>query len=284
MARIRRLSKRRPLKSFAFGIAAVRYNWSGHEPIPARTLRIEPVLERAGALRRRAVRALPGGPVERQPGMARVLRPVRVRRAPAAGPAPARPAPQPAQPSTAAPAHPTPTTDVEKQSSVSRLIQFYANRGHLIADIDPLGLMQRPMPRVLDPAYVGLTEADMDTVFHTASRTSGVDKQMKLSEILKQLRHIYTGRIGAEFAHVSTSEERLWLQDRFQDGHAPPPLHQRRTPEPALAAHRGRGARALPAHALRGPEALFARGRRRADRAARRRRATQRRAQASRKS
>ena len=124
----------------------------------------------------------------------------------------------PASPATSAPAHPAPTSDVEKQSSVSRLIQFYANRGHLIADIDPLGLMERPMPRVLDPAYVGLGEADMDTVFHTASRTSGVERQMKLSEIVKQLRHIYTGRIGAEFAHVSTSEERLWLQDRFQDG------------------------------------------------------------------
>ena len=74
------------------------------------------------------------------------------------------------------------------------------------------------MPRVLDPAYVGLTEADMKTEFYTASRTSGVDKQMKLSEILKQLRQIYTGRIGAEFAHVSTTEERLWLQDRFQEG------------------------------------------------------------------
>ncbi|MGH6862555.1 MAG: 2-oxoglutarate dehydrogenase E1 subunit family protein, partial [Phyllobacterium sp.] len=48
-----------------------------------------------------------------------------------------------------------------KQSAVSRLIQFYANRGHLIADIDPLGLKERPMPKVLDPAYVGLTEADM---------------------------------------------------------------------------------------------------------------------------
>ncbi len=118
----------------------------------------------------------------------------------------------------------------EKQSAVSRLIQFYANRGHLIADIDPLGLMQRPMPKVLDPAYVGLTEADMNTEFHTASRTSGVEKQMRLSEILKQLRHIYTGRIGAEFAHVSTSEERLWLQDRFQDGR----LHHRFTTEERL--------------------------------------------------
>ena len=122
------------------------------------------------------------------------------------------------------------SSDVEKQSSVSRLIQFYANRGHLIADIDPLGLMQRPVPKVLDPAYVGLTEADLDKVFYTASRTSGVDRQMKLAEILKQLRHIYTGRIGAEFAHVSTTEERLWLQDRFQDGR----LHYRFTNDERL--------------------------------------------------
>ena len=53
---------------------------------------------------------------------------------------------------------------------------------------------------------------------------------MKLSELLKQLRHIYTGRIGAEFAHVSTSEERLWLQDRFQDGR----LHHRFTNDERL--------------------------------------------------
>ena len=45
----------------------------------------------------------------------------------------------------------SPAMDGEKQSAVSRLIQFYANRGHLIADIDPLGLMQRPLPPVLDP-------------------------------------------------------------------------------------------------------------------------------------
>ncbi len=117
--------------------------------------------------------------------------------------------------------------DAEKQSAVSRLIQFYANRGHLIADIDPLGLMQRPMPRVLELSYVGLSEADMETEFYTGSRTSGVEAQMKLREILVQLRQIYAGRIGAEFAHVSDADERLWLQDRFQDGR----LHHRFTKE-----------------------------------------------------
>ena len=130
----------------------------------------------------------------------------------------AKPAPVAPRPVAAKSAAGASSTDGEKQSAVSRLIRFYANRGHLIADIDPLGLMQRPMPPVLEPSYVGLTEADMNLEFYTGSRTAGVDKQMKLSEILRQLRHIFAGRIGAEFAHVSTSEERLWLQDRFQDG------------------------------------------------------------------
>ena len=46
---------------------------------------------------------------------------------------------------------------------------------------------------------------------------------MKLRDIMAQLRHIYCGTIGAEFAHVSDTDERLWLQDHFQDGRV---LHQ----------------------------------------------------------
>ncbi|TFH47536.1 MAG: hypothetical protein E4H01_08115, partial [Lysobacterales bacterium] len=111
-----------------------------------------------------------------------------------------------------------PSGDAEKQAAVSRLIQIYANRGHLIADIDPLGLLERPVPRVLELSYFGLSDADLETEFYTASRSNAVEAQMKLREILAQLRRIYGGHIGAEFAHVSRSEERLWLQDRFQDG------------------------------------------------------------------
>ncbi len=106
----------------------------------------------------------------------------------------------------------------KKQGAVSRLIQIYANRGHLVADIDPLGLMHRPVPRVLELSYFGLSEADLDTEFFTGSRGGGVAKRMKLRDIVAQLRQIYCGRVGAEFAHVSETEERLWLQDRFQEG------------------------------------------------------------------
>jgi 2-oxoglutarate dehydrogenase E1 component len=105
-----------------------------------------------------------------------------------------------------------------KQGAVSRLIQVYANRGHLVADIDPLGLMQRPIPEVLELEYFGLSKADLDTEFYTGSRSEAIPRRMKLRDIIAQLRHIYCGTIGAEFAHVSDSKERLWLQNRFQEG------------------------------------------------------------------
>ena len=105
-----------------------------------------------------------------------------------------------------------------KQGAVSRLVQVFANRGHLVADIDPLGLMRRPVPEVLELDYFGLKDADLDSEFYTGSRTDAIPKRMKLRDMLAQLRHIYCGPIGAEFAHVSDSKERLWLQNRFQDG------------------------------------------------------------------
>jgi 2-oxoglutarate dehydrogenase E1 component len=105
-----------------------------------------------------------------------------------------------------------------KQGAVSRLIQIYANRGHLIARLDPLGLTAREMPRVLKLDYFGLTAADLEFEFFTGSRIASIPDVMKLKDILEQLRYLYCDTIGAEFAHVSDSEERLWLQERFQDG------------------------------------------------------------------
>jgi 2-oxoglutarate dehydrogenase E1 component len=103
-----------------------------------------------------------------------------------------------------------------KQGAVSRLIQVYANRGHLIAHLDPLGLQQRAKPYVLDLKYYGLSEADLESEFFTGSRTGAIPARAKLKEILATLKFIYADTIGAEFAHVSDTEERLWLQDHYQ--------------------------------------------------------------------
>ncbi|MGB6486988.1 MAG: thiamine pyrophosphate-dependent enzyme, partial [Steroidobacteraceae bacterium] len=123
------------------------------------------------------------------------------------------------QPRVAARAASAPDAGVNaKQAAVSRLIQIWTNRGHLVAKLDPLGLTQRPRPPVLDLEYFGLGPADLDAEFFTASRTQAVPQRMKLRDILRQLETIYAGPIGAEFAHMSESRERLWLQDQFQAG------------------------------------------------------------------
>lgn len=106
----------------------------------------------------------------------------------------------------------------EKQASVSRLIQVYGLRGHQIADIDPLGLMERPTPGVLKLDYLGLGEGDMDTEFFTGGLAGTGSARMKLRDMLALLKRIYCGKIGAEFAHVSRSRERLWLRERFENG------------------------------------------------------------------
>jgi 2-oxoglutarate dehydrogenase E1 component len=103
-----------------------------------------------------------------------------------------------------------------KQGAVSRLIQVYANRGHLTANLDPLGLQERATPYVLDIAYFGLSDADLDTEFFTGSRNAALPERATLRNILADLKLIYAGTIGAEFAHVSATDERLWLQDSFQ--------------------------------------------------------------------
>jgi 2-oxoglutarate dehydrogenase E1 component len=103
-----------------------------------------------------------------------------------------------------------------KQGAVSRLIQVYANRGHLVADLDPLGLQERTRPYVLDLEHFDLSDADLETEFFTNSRHDAIPERSKLKDILSALKFIYCDTIGAEFAHVSDSDERLWLQDHFQ--------------------------------------------------------------------
>jgi 2-oxoglutarate dehydrogenase E1 component len=111
-----------------------------------------------------------------------------------------------------------PTTSAEKQAAVARLIQVYSLRGHQVADIDPLGLMERRVPGVLKLDYLGLTEADMDSEFYTGGLAGTPDERMKLRDILDLLKSIYCGKIGIEFAHISRARERLWLRKRFEEG------------------------------------------------------------------
>ena len=103
---------------------------------------------------------------------------------------------------------------VAKQIAVMRLIQAHRGLGHFRARVDPIRLRAQPNIPDLDPSFHGLTEADMDTVFHTGNL--GGRSEMALREIVEMLRETYTGSIGTEFLHISEVEEKRWLQTRLE--------------------------------------------------------------------
>jgi 2-oxoglutarate dehydrogenase E1 component len=105
----------------------------------------------------------------------------------------------------------------EKQAAVSRLIQVYSLRGHQIADLDPLGLWQRPVPAVLKLDFLGIDESDTDREFYTGGLAGTGHQRMKLRDILSLLKRIYCGKLALEVAHISRARERLWLRERFED-------------------------------------------------------------------
>jgi multifunctional 2-oxoglutarate metabolism enzyme len=108
-------------------------------------------------------------------------------------------------------AAPMVNTDPMKQAAVARLIQAWRERGHLVADIDPLGIPRPPHPD-LDPQAHGLTMWDFDRTFHCGS-AFGVTT---LRNLLDRLRLAYASKMGVEFMHCDNPAERQWFQERME--------------------------------------------------------------------
>jgi 2-oxoglutarate dehydrogenase E1 component len=100
------------------------------------------------------------------------------------------------------------------QDRVDQLVRAYRVRGHMVANIDPLG-MPRPHLPELDPEYYGFTEADMDRPFSTDT-IRGPDV-LTLRTILDRLRNTYCRSIGVQFMHMDDLSVRQWLQDRMEE-------------------------------------------------------------------
>ena len=99
------------------------------------------------------------------------------------------------------------------QDRVDQLVRAYRVRGHMIAQIDPLG-RHRPALQELDPAFYHFTEAEMDRPFSTD--TIEGPQVMTLRKILERLRNTYCRKIGVQFMHMDDLEVRQWLQDRME--------------------------------------------------------------------
>ena len=94
------------------------------------------------------------------------------------------------------------------------LIRAYRVRGHLEADLDPLGLIKREPHPELDPNSYGFTPQDWDRSIYIGSVLGR--EFASLREIYQILRETYCGKIGVEFMHIQDPAQKHWIQERVE--------------------------------------------------------------------
>ncbi len=112
----------------------------------------------------------------------------------------------------------------EKVVHVHQLINMYRVRGHLIANLDPLGRREPDTHPELDINHHGLSIWDLDREFPVGSLGAGTlgRKVMPLREILGVVRDAYARTVGVEFMHIQDPEQKEWIQTRVESPSASP--------------------------------------------------------------
>jgi 2-oxoglutarate dehydrogenase E1 component len=94
------------------------------------------------------------------------------------------------------------------------IIRSYRLRGHLIAKLDPLGLLESEYLDELHPEFYGFKKEDYQKKIYL---DGAINKQYSnIREILNFLKKTYCGSIGYEYMHISNPKERTWFRDRVE--------------------------------------------------------------------
>ena len=104
----------------------------------------------------------------------------------------------------------------EKEQSVKAiaLIRAYRIRGHLIANLDPLGLMKREYLNELNPFGHGFKKEDFNKKIYLQEYLDR--KYATVEEIITFLKSTYCSTIGAEYMHISDPVEKKWFRERME--------------------------------------------------------------------
>jgi 2-oxoglutarate dehydrogenase E1 component len=98
------------------------------------------------------------------------------------------------------------------------LVRTYRVRGHLAANLDPLGLSKQDIPADLTPEYHGFVGADLDKRVYVGG-VLGLE-WTSVRELVETLKANYCGPVGLEYMHISDVEERRFLQERMEGKNA----------------------------------------------------------------
>ncbi|MCF6387189.1 multifunctional oxoglutarate decarboxylase/oxoglutarate dehydrogenase thiamine pyrophosphate-binding subunit/dihydrolipoyllysine-residue succinyltransferase subunit [Mycobacterium sp. MBM] len=121
-----------------------------------------------------------------------------------------------------------PDSIYHKNARIIELIAAYRNRGHLMADIDPLRLDKtrfRSHPD-LDVLTHGLTLWDLDREFKVDGFAGAEYK--KLRDVLSVLRDAYCRHVGVEYTHILEPEQQRWIQERVETKHDKPTVAEQK--------------------------------------------------------
>ncbi|XP_036183056.1 2-oxoglutarate dehydrogenase, mitochondrial isoform X4 [Myotis myotis] len=131
---------------------------------------------------------------------------------------------------------------VEDHLAVQSLIRAYQIRGHHVAQLDPLGILDADLDssvpadivsstdklglagfqerlRVLTVGgFYGLDESDLDKVFQLPTTTfiGGQESALPLREIIRRLENAYCQHIGVEFMFINDLEQCQWIRRKFE--------------------------------------------------------------------
>src|SRR5271157_236406 len=133
------------------------------------------------------------------------------------------------------------------------MIRAYRMRGHLHANLDPLGLEPQKDHEELHPATYGFHESDYD-------RQIFIDHVLGLEfasvrEMLAILRRTYCGAIGFEFLHISDPAEKAWIQERVEGPHKEITFTKRGKPPTLRSWSRPKGSKASSTSSIPAPSA-----------------------------
>ncbi len=101
-----------------------------------------------------------------------------------------------------------------KQARVLKLIMTFRSLGHLLADVDPIGVMPRGDAHEIQLDQFNLSEKDLDTTFDVGGMGNG--GRMTLRNILKFLHEVYCQSIGYEIRYINALSQRTWLLDQIE--------------------------------------------------------------------
>ncbi len=102
----------------------------------------------------------------------------------------------------------------DAELKIKNLANAYRSYAYKSANIDPLGLFKLPQDRELNPAFHGITDADMQEEFNLGTLTN--NQSLSVQSIIAKLKSTYEANTGFEFMYIDSNEEKDWLQSKIE--------------------------------------------------------------------